>query len=251
MSEKVVALIPARGGSKSIPRKNLIELGGKPLIAWSIEHALQSKLIERVIVSTDDSEIAEVASVYGAEVPFMRPSRYSTDDATDYDVFRHAAEWLIQNEGGCPDYFVHLRPTGPVRRVDLIDRAIKMMLANPSATSLRSVQRAHQTPYKMWSLVNNGSLMVPVIEPHGDGELHSMPRQSLPVIYWQNGYVDIVSSKTVLFQNKIVGDKVIPFVIDFEVRDLDYLSDIPLIEAELKNLEAGIMPRESDRDHAV
>src|SRR4051812_3665483 len=110
----VLALIPARGGSKGIPRKNTMVMAGRPLIAWSIDHALQSTRITRVIVSTDDAEIATVAEQWGAEVPFVRPAEYAGDLSPDIDVFRHAFEFLATNESYEPDMVVHLRPTGPV-----------------------------------------------------------------------------------------------------------------------------------------
>src|SRR4029079_15801507 len=136
---EILAIVPARGGSKSIPRKNLIPVGGKPLIAYSIEHARTSRLVTRTIVSTEDAEIAEVARAHGAEVPFLRPAQYADDMSPDIDVFRHALQWLGDNEVYRPDLVVHLRPTGPVRRVELIDQAIALMLEHPEADALRSV----------------------------------------------------------------------------------------------------------------
>ena len=109
---KIIALIPARGGSKSIPRKNIYPVAGKPLIAHSIRQALESKYISRVIVSTDDEEIADVSRQWGAEVPFMRPAEFSQDQSLDIEVFDHALRWLKKNEAYEPELVVHLRPTG-------------------------------------------------------------------------------------------------------------------------------------------
>jgi N-acylneuraminate cytidylyltransferase len=117
---EVLALIPARGGSKSIPRKNLLPLGGRPLIAYSIEQALTSTRVTRCVVSTDDDEIAAVSRACGADVPFQRPLAYATDRATDLDVFRHALVWLDEKEDYRPELVVHLRPTGPLREVELV-----------------------------------------------------------------------------------------------------------------------------------
>ena len=136
---QILALVPARGGSKGIPRKNVLPVGGKPLIAHTIEQARASRLVTRTIVSTDDAEIAAVARAYNAEVPFMRPAEYAQDMSPDIDVFRHALEWLMEHEGYRPDLVVHLRPTGPVRRVAVIDRAITLMLEQRDADALRSV----------------------------------------------------------------------------------------------------------------
>src|SRR4249919_39335 len=115
MTENILALIPARGGSKSIPRKNLLPIAGKPLIAYSIEHALMSQHVTRTVVSTDDPEIASVARACGAEVPFMRPAEFAQDLSTDLEVFRHALTWLREHERYECGLVVHLRPTGPVR----------------------------------------------------------------------------------------------------------------------------------------
>ena len=120
----VTALIPARGGSKGVPRKNIKDLGGFPLIAYSIAAAKISKVISRIIISTDDEEVAVTAKRLGGEVPFMRPAELATDTSTDIDFVHHAMEWLQQNEGHIPEYFVHLRPTTPLRDAELMDAAI-------------------------------------------------------------------------------------------------------------------------------
>ena len=117
-----VAIIPARGGSKGLPRKNILPLAGKPLIAYSIEYSLNCSQIQRTLVSTDDPEIAEVARRYGAEVPFMRPTELAQDDTMDFPVFLNALEWLRAEEGSLPDLIVHLRPTTPLRPQGLIER---------------------------------------------------------------------------------------------------------------------------------
>lgn len=233
----VLALIPARGGSKSVPRKNLLPVAGKPLIAYSILHAQRSASITRVVVSTDDDEIAEVARRYGAEVPFKRPAEAASDTATDFQVFRHALRWLLEHEGYVPELVVHLRPTGPVRETALIERAVQLMLATPEADALRSVGTAEQTPYKMWRI--EGSLLRPLIELPGHPEAHSMPRQKLPTAYWQNGYVDIVRPRTILELESMTGKVVLPFVVEGKIHELDYLDQVPALEAAVKAWLAG------------
>jgi len=138
---EILALIPARGGSKGIPRKNIKVVAGKPLIAYSIEQALASRFITRTIVSTDDPEIAQVAREFGAKVPFMRPGEFAQDLSPDIDVFRHALKWLRDRDGYACDLVVHLRPTGPVRRVELIDQAIELILNDPEADSLPQLNK--------------------------------------------------------------------------------------------------------------
>jgi CMP-N,N'-diacetyllegionaminic acid synthase len=237
MRPEVLALIPARGGSKSVPRKNLLSVAGKPLIAYSIGHALACASVTRTIVSTDDVEIAEVAEQFGAEVPFMRPAEFATDFATDLDVFRHALQWLGEEQGYVPELIVHLRPTGPVRDVALIERAIGLMLKHPEADALRAVGLAEQTPYKMWRIED--SFLRPLIELPAFREAHSMPRQKLPAAYWQNGYVDIVRPRTVIELDSMVGHVVLPFVIEGRIHELDYPDQIPALERAVIAWERG------------
>ena len=237
---EVMALIPARGGSKGIPRKNLVVVGGKPLIAYSIEHALSSRYIRRTIVSTDDPEIASVARSFGAEVPFIRPSEFAQDFSPDIDVFRHALEWLRDSEAYCCELVVHLRPTGPVRRVAVIDDAIQSMLSHPEADSLRSVSWPVQTPYKMWRIVDG--YLQPLLRLEGVAEPYCMPRQSLPEIYWQNGYVDIERPQVILELGMMCGHKVLPFIVREPVLEIDYEDAIPEVERALIKLKQGRWP---------
>ena len=236
---EILALILARGGSKGIPRKNVRMIAGKPLIAYSIEQALTSGYITRTIVSTDDSEIAEVARQFGAEVPFMRPAEYAQDMSPDIDAFRHALQWLAEKESYSPELVVHLRPTGPLRRVDLIDQAIDLLVKHPEADSLRSVSSPMQTPYKMWRIADNGYLE-PLLRIEGLPDCQSLPRQMLPMVYWQNGYVDILRPRAVLEYHSMFGRKVLPFVVQEPIYELDYEEDIPKLEEALQRLQAGL-----------
>jgi len=229
-SLEILALIPARGGSKGIPRKNLLAIGGKPLIVHSIETALASRRITRTIVSTDDPEIADVAVAHGADVPFRRPAEHATDEATDLQVFQHALEWLAA-EGYRPDLVVHLRPTQPARDVGVVDRAIDELAKHPEADSLRSVELAEHTPYKMYSI--DGGRLRPVLEVPGMPEAHNMPRQKLPLVYRGNGYVDVLRPR-VIEQDSMNGTVILPFVIFERVLDLDYPDQIPSLERALQ-----------------
>ena len=229
---EVLALIPARGGSKGIPRKNARAFLGRPLVAWAIDAALASGICDRVVVSTDDEEIARVARDHGAEVPFMRPPEFALDLSPDIDVFRHALTWLRDNESYVPELVVHLRPTGPVRRIELIDEAIEQLLAHPEADSLRSIATPIQTPYKMWR-IDEGYLR-PLVTVDGLEESYCMPRQMLPPVYWQNGYVDIVRARTVLEQSLMCGTTILPFVTNEPMLEIDYAEDLPQVEQALK-----------------
>lgn len=236
MSE-VLALIPARGGSKGIPRKNLLPLGGVPLIVHSVRQGLASDTITRVIVSTDDEEIAQVAREAGAEVPFLRPAALAGDHSPDIDAFSHALRWLEEEEGYVPELVVHLRATCPAREVRLIDAAVRKLQAAPEADSLRSVCIALQTPFKMWREVDG--CLVPVARVEGQPEAHSLARQQLPQVYWQNGYVDVVRPRTVLELRSMAGQVVLPFEVDQRQFDLDYPEDVPAIEEALERLARG------------
>ncbi len=152
----VLAIIPARGGSKSIPRKNIKPLAGHPLVAYSIAAALQAKCVTRTIVSTDDEEIAAVARQYGAETPFLRPAEFAQDHTTDLPVFQHALAWLAESEAYVPDIVVQLRPTSPIRPPDCVDQAVKILIEHPGIDSVRGVVPSGQNPFKMWRIDEEG-----------------------------------------------------------------------------------------------
>ena len=149
---EILAIIPARAGSKGIPRKNIRLFSGWPLLAWSIAAARQSKSISRVIVSTDDEEIASVARQFDAEVPFLRPAEFAKDDSIDLPAFQHALEWLDKHEKYQPEVVVQLRPTSPLRPPGLVDAGVQVLQGHPDADSVRGVVTAGQNPYKMWRL---------------------------------------------------------------------------------------------------
>lgn len=239
---KVLAIIPARGGSKSLPRKNILPLQGRPMIAYSIEDALRSAWIQRVIVSTDDAEIASIARGFGAEVPFLRPPEISGDRALDIEYLAHALRWLSEHEGYRPDLVVTLRPTEPMRRVEVIDRAIERLASTPDADSLRSVRPAKETPYKMWHLGADG-FMSPVAGIPGVAEPYNQPRQSLPKVHWQDGYVDVARASTILDQGSSTGRRVIGFVIEEEGVNIDYPEELAQAEEAMKNRGSAPAPR--------
>jgi N-acylneuraminate cytidylyltransferase len=182
------------------------------LIAYSIAAGLAADTVTRVIVSTDDEEIAAVAIRYGAETPFLRPAEYSQDGTPDLPVFQHALEWLAENEGSCPEIVVQLRPTSPFRRAAHIDQSVRLLLEHPEADSVRTVCIPFQNPFKMWR-IEPGGLMRPLLETEF-AEPYNMPRQALPEVYWQTGYVDAAWSKTILEKNSMTGEKILPLVID-------------------------------------
>jgi len=232
----VLALIPARGGSQGIPRKNVIPVGGRPLICWSIESALAASAVTRVIVSTDDDEIAAVATSAGAEVPFRRPAELAGPEITDLPVFVHALTWLADAEGYHPDLVVHLRPTSPARPPDLIDRAVALMSAQPEVTSLRSVSPARQTPWKMWAIGSDG-LLQPLLGTL-EQEAFNLPRQALPAAWLHNGVIDVIRPE-VLLAGSMTGRRILSLPMgEDDGIDIDRPDDLPLAEAALARLGA-------------
>ena len=212
---EVLAVIPARGGSKGIPRKNIKSFAGYPLIAYSIAAGLQSELTTRVIVSTDDEEIAEVARAWGAETPFLRPAEFAADNTTDLPVFRHAVQWLKDNEGYEPDIVLQLRPTSPARPIHLVDDAVRLLMEHPEADSVRGVVPSGENPHKMWRLDPESGYMHGLLKVDGIDEPYNAPRQKLPVIYWQTGHIDAIRpERTFMAGDSMSGKNILPLFLD-------------------------------------
>ncbi|MFW5713895.1 MAG: cytidylyltransferase domain-containing protein [Brevefilum sp.] len=245
---EVLALIPARGGSKGILRKNIRDFAGHPLIAYSIAAGLQAGLVNRVVVSTDDPEIAEIAKAYGAELPFLRPAELARDETLDLPVFEHALEWFKEHENYEPDFVVQLRPTSPIRPKDLVDRGIELLKEHPEADSVRGVVPAGQNPYKMWSISQDGKLK-PLLTVEGIDEPFNAPRQSLPKVFWQTGHIDVIRSDVILRKGSMTGENILPLHIDPSYTvDIDTLRDwtryeLLVRENELDMVYPGKAPR--------
>lgn len=210
---EVLAIIPARGSSKSIPHKNMAEFAGFPLIAYSIEAATQSKTVTRIITSTDDKEISKVARAFGSETPFLRPVELAQDHTQDYPVFRHALDWLAKNESYHPDIVLQLRPTSPIRPPDMVDNAVGILLSNPQADSVRGVVPSGQNPFKMWTIGVNGQMQA-LMQVEGVDEPYNAPRQHLPDTFWQTGHIDAIRPATILEKKSMSGDIIMPLFID-------------------------------------
>jgi len=229
---EILAVIPARGGSKGIPRKNIRSFAGYPLIAWSIAAAKQSHLITRVIVSTDDEEIAAVAREFGAETPFLRPSELAQDKTTDLPVFEHVLKWLEDVEGYRPDILVQLRPTSPIRPRTMVDDAIRILLEHKDADCVRGVVPAVQNPFKMWRFNGEEKPLTPLLEVEGIPEPYNAPRQVLPSVYWQTGHIDAVRDSTIAQKKSLTGDVIYPLLIDPRYTvDIDTIADWAKYEA--------------------
>ncbi len=229
---ETLALIPARGGSKGIPRKNIRSFAGYPLIAWSIAAARQADCVTRVIVSTDDAEIADVARECGAETPFLRPAELAQDSTTDLPVFEHALKFLEEFEDYRPQVVVQLRPTSPIRPHGLVDQAVKILLEHDDADCVRGIVPAGQNPHKMWRFAGEGKPMKPLLEAPGIAEPYNAPRQILPPVYWQTGHIDAIRLSTIADKHSLTGDVIYPLVIDPRYTvDIDNLSDWAKYEA--------------------
>jgi len=235
---EVLAIIPARGGSKSIPRKNIVDFAGFPLIAYSIAAGLAAESVDRVIVSTDNAEIAEISRKFGAETPFIRPDEYARDQTPDLPVFVHAINWLADHENYQPDIVVQLRPTSPFRRVWHINEAVYRLIERPNADAVRTICIPFQNPFKMWRIGSNGYLKPIGIELGIEQEPYNQPRQALPDIYWQTGYVDAAWTDTLLSKGSMTGDQILPLIIDpSEWIDIDSPDDWRRAERLITNGE--------------
>lgn len=242
---EILAIVQARGGSKGLPNKNLRDLGGHPLLAYSIASSLAAKHVTRTIISTDSDSIAEAARRYGAHVPFLRPAELAEDDTPDFPLFAHALDWLEKHEGYRPQFVVQLRPTTPLRPCGMIDRAIEIMLEDVTADCVRGVTPPKQTPYKMWRNGANGYLL-PLMQTEF-AEPYNMPRQKLPPVFWQTGHIDVIRATTILQKKSLTGDRVRPILIDSDYCvDIDTLEDL---ESAARTLAQGRL--EIDRPHSL
>lgn len=227
----IVAIIPARSGSKGVPDKNIRLLAGFPLIVYSIAAARLADNIDRVIVSTDSELYANIARKYGGEVPFLRPPEISGDNSTDYDFINHALNWMRDTEGFQPDYLVHLRPTTPLRDPACINEAIERIRHDEYSTALRSVHEMSETAYKMVEI--NRDYLKCICSGSFDLDAVNQPRQVFPKTYVANGYVDIYKSSYVVKNKKILGDKVIAYITP-RIFEVDTLEDYDYLEYQVE-----------------
>jgi N-acylneuraminate cytidylyltransferase len=221
---KIYAIIPARGGSKGIPGKNISLWNQHPLIAYSIAACYLSNCIERVIVSTDSREIADISLKYGAEVPFLRPAEYARDDSPDIEFVIHAINWFYENEGTIPEYFAHVRPTTPIRDVGIIDDAILTIMRDNEATSLRSGFICAHSPYKWLKKGKNEKYASPLFGGKSCDEIN-LPRQEFPEVYVPNSYIDVLKSEFIVKSDLMHGDKMIAYETKI-VPDIDTPDDL-------------------------
>ena len=216
-------IIPARSGSKGIPKKNIILIEKVPLIAYTIFVAKHSEQINNVYVSTDSEEIAEIANLYGAKTPFLRPKYLASDKASDKQVFLHFFEEAYKLNIPVTENVVHLRPTTPGRSIEIIDKAILDFLSINQCTSMRSAHKSDFHPHK-WFNMKDGYFN-PLIKSISNIEITNMPRQSFPEVYIPNGYIDIVKYSTFKFKGAFHGNKIKSFLTE-KVIDIDKPIDL-------------------------
>jgi len=219
-----VALIPARSGSERVPAKNVRELAGHPLIAYTIAAAQASDVFDAVIVSTDSPEIAAIAESYGAEIPGLRPAEMATSTSPDIEWIRHTLAELAA-DGRRYEVFSLLRPTSPFRGPEVIRRAFEQLVAlGERADSLRAVRLCHEHPGKMW--VVDGDLMRPLLEQPEGVPYHSRQYKSLPQVYIQDSSIEMAWARAVEVHDSIAGEHVAPLLTEeLEGFSIDYPGD--------------------------
>lgn len=221
---KVIAIIPARSGSKSIKDKNIVNLRGKPLIAWSIEQCLKSKKIDDVYLSTDSKKYANIAKKFGLKKIIYRPKSISTDNSTDYEFIRHFIENINTNHG----IIAHIRPTTPLRNVIFLDKIINFFVKNKKYSSLRAVHENPETAYKCFELKNK--FLKPL---KGVGETMDQlnsPRQNFAKTYSANGYIDLYRKQFVINNKKLFGNNVMGYVTPFTM-EIDSKDELKIINS--------------------
>ena len=231
---KVLGVIGARSGSKSIPHKNIRPLMGKPLFTWIAEAAKDSKYVTRVVMSTDSEQYARLAREHGVETPFLRPAELAADKVADWDFLHHAATWLAENEGWKADIILRLPPTTPLCLPEHIDACVELLLNDPRADSSRTVVTAAKHPYKLWRA--DGEYLQPFLSAAftGHKDAHNMPRQAFPQAY---SHVDVIALrwKTLVEDRAMAGDKIRYHTINKEnAIDIDTETDFLLAEILLK-----------------
>ncbi len=236
----ILGLIPARGGSKGLPRKNIKPLLGKPLIAWTIEQALASKYLDRIIVSTDDKEIAEVSKKHGAEVPFIRPKELASDKARGIEVVLNAIGWLKKNDKRKQyDLMMLLQPTSPLRKSEDIDKAIELLFLK-EAKAIVSVCEVDHHPFWSNTLPEDGSMKDFIKQ-----NIRNKNRQELPVFYRLNGAIHLAYCNYIKQSKSFIGKETFAYIMPKERSiDIDSETDSKLAEAIMEKLNVKAISKD-------
>lgn len=237
-SDKILGIIPARGGSKGLPYKNIRMLSGKPLIAHTIEAALESKLIERVVVSTDEPEIAKISRQFGAEVPFLRSKDLAKDNTPMLDVLKDCVSFLEEKQNYKPAIIVLLQPTAPMRKAFHIDSSIRLLLKT-KADSVVSLCECEAALHPFWMKKIEKEKVLPFIKTKKD----FTRRQDLPNVYRLNGAVYITRYKILMKQNNILGENTRAYIMRPEESiDIDHLFDLEIAECLMSKRKKEVAP---------
>jgi CMP-N,N'-diacetyllegionaminic acid synthase len=230
LNVNILGLIPARGGSKAIPHKNIVLLAGKPLLAYTCQAGLASRTLTRLVLNTDDRAIAEVGREYGVETPFLRPASLAADDTPILPVIQHAVEWMEVNEGFYTEVVVLLQPTSPFRKSAHIDAALDLLLDSDADNVVSVLAVPHNfNPVSVMQLDDRGYL-----KPSLKGDL-ILRRQDKPRVYARNGPAVLAVRREVIDTGRLYGDKVLPFEMDpIASLDIDDENDLRIAEALLR-----------------
>lgn len=230
--KRILGVIPARGGSKGLPGKNIRTLNGKPLIAWTIDVAKKSKYLDLVMVSTDDTKIAKVAKKYGAKVPFMRPKELSSDTAKSIDVMLHALDYY-KDKGDEYDYLIMLEPTSPLREATDIDASIKALIDNKSgAVSIVGVSRV-EAAHPVFDVTITGKGF---IKPYAGDFSKAVRRQDISELYFFEGTVYVSKAPELYRRRSFYHDRTLPYIVPrWKSLEVDDILDMVCAEAILKN----------------
>ena len=230
------AIIPARSSSKGIRDKNISELCGFPLLAYSVAAAKLCPNIERVIVSTDSELYAKVAMSYGAEVPFLRPAAIAKDSSTDLEYLQYTLSHLSRYNIDLPEYIALLRPTTPIRNPEIIADALQSLINEPTASAVVSVSKVLHCPYKWMKINSSGYLdsLIPDMKPDDV----NLPRQSFNAVYNPNGYIDVLRSEVIMEHNFVYGGNAKPFIMEESITDIDSPKDFATAETKAGELSA-------------
>ncbi len=234
--KRFLAIIPARGGSKGLPKKNIKSLLGKPLIAWTIEQALNSKYLDEVIVNTDDKEIAKISEAYGAKIPFIRPKNLALDETPTFDVIEHTVEFYKEKLNDEFDYIVLLEPTSPLREVYDIDRAIEILLNNKNAKAIVSIAKleGHHPQFNV-ILTEEGFIRNAISKK---GRFNVIRRQDLEDVYFFDGTIYISETETLMKKRTFYHDKTLGYVVPkWKSLEIDDICDFICAESILNNIE--------------
>jgi len=234
--KRVLAIIPARGGSKGLPGKNIRELCGKPLIAWSIEHAQKSNYVDEIFISTDSQEIADVAEKYGAPCPELRPAELARDTAPSSEFIVYTLE-KMKKEGKLFDYFILLEPTSPLRDVEDVDKSIEMLIDSPESESCVGVAMSGTIHPTYMVTINDRGLL----QPYTSGEI-VYRRQDLQKVYFFEGSVYVSAVDAYLNKRSFYHDKTLPYIVpEWKSHEVDDLVDFNIIETIMKMKIDGLL----------